>query len=29
VSYLRKLLAQQNGWAEQGEPDKQVRIHGS
>ena len=29
VSYLRKMLAQQNGWAEQGEPDKQVRIHGS
>jgi hypothetical protein len=26
VSYLRKMLAQQNGWPEQGEPDKRVRI---
>jgi Flp pilus assembly protein TadD len=29
VTYLRKMLAQQNGWTQQGEPDKQVHAHGS
>jgi Flp pilus assembly protein TadD len=29
VTYLQKMLAQQNGWTQQGEPDKQVHAHGS
>jgi Flp pilus assembly protein TadD len=29
VTYLRKMLAQQNGWAQHGEPDEPVRTRGS
>jgi hypothetical protein len=29
VTYLRKMLAQQNGWAQQGESENQVHASGS